>query len=345
MVDFNPFDKPLEEIEFEDLQQLQEQGVSEGYYVEYKRTIPGSEPGRTIGKVIASFANTYGGWFLLGVPESFNNEAGKPIGINVEENRQIKETVRRWVSSRVDPNPEFGSHLIQNPESEDYAVLVIEVPESRHPPHIMSDGVIYRRSGEESDPIEPETDRWALDRLYEDRRERERKQQRVLQHLRALNKELELNQESAYGTVRVIRTLQQASQQEADHYALELFSTDAWNAALEEQLIDIISNEVYQELQQLYKQTKSANELIKRLRTEVLHPSIGEEINEDWAGSYTNWTISVLYWNDDKDEVDFYGLGVLIWKKVENLKRSIDGILQDIESEIQRLEEELNIRE
>ena len=336
MVDFNPFDKPVEDVEFGDLNDLEEQGVSEGYYVEYKRQLP-SPPEDTVAKVIASFANTYGGWFFLGIPERFNNEAASPIGIDLTEHNSLKETVRRWVKTRVDPVPDFDIQLVQNPDYSDWGVLIIEVPESRVPPHIMSDGVIYRRNGEESDPIEPETDRWKLDRLYENRRERERKKRRVLQHLRALENELALNKESADGGERVLRKLQHRNDMESDHYVIELFSTDAWDAALDEQLIDIINPELYRQLQEQYRLVRSTNELIKRLRTEALHPEIGEDENDEW-GDFTIWTISVSYWDSQNEDVGFLGLGPLIKQKLVEIQGSIRDIESKLSSEIAELE-------
>ncbi|WP_256545442.1 AlbA family DNA-binding domain-containing protein [Halobellus inordinatus] len=338
MVDFNPFDKPVAEIEFDDLNTLEKDGVSEGYYVEYKRQFP-NQPEDTVAKIIASFANTYGGWLFLGVPEKFNNEAASPIGIHLTEHDGLKETVRRWVKTRVDPVPDFDIQLVRNPEYTDWGVLIIEVPESRVPPHIMNDGVIYRRNGEESDPIEPETDRWQLDRLYENRRERERKKQRVLQYLRALEKELDLNNKSAKGGRKLLRKLQQNHQVDSDHYVIDLLATDAWDAALDEQLIEIISQDVYQQLQEQYKLIRSTNELIRRLRTEVLHPEIGTEKSDDW-GDFRIWTITVSFWNSEKEEMDYLGLGPLIMQKLSEVQKSTREISPELTSEIERLEEE-----
>jgi hypothetical protein len=61
--------------------------------------------------------------------------------------------------------------VIQRPDYEDYVILLIEVPESHDAPHIHSNGKIYTRTGEGSDPISAETDRWTLDKLYERRTE------------------------------------------------------------------------------------------------------------------------------------------------------------------------------
>ncbi|MEO1341679.1 MAG: ATP-binding protein, partial [Cyanobacteria bacterium J06635_13] len=64
---YNPFDKlPTEKLTIEDLNQLLTKSVAEGYYVEYKSEFVKNEK---IGWSISSFANTYGGWYFVGVEE------------------------------------------------------------------------------------------------------------------------------------------------------------------------------------------------------------------------------------------------------------------------------------
>jgi hypothetical protein len=67
----NPFDKPLgHRLDAGDLQQLVAREVSEGFYVEYTRELPA--PGK-IARSLASFANTYGGWDIVGVTTDRHN--------------------------------------------------------------------------------------------------------------------------------------------------------------------------------------------------------------------------------------------------------------------------------
>lgn len=168
-MDFNPFDKPIQEVEFDDLETLEEENVAEGLYVEYKREFPSAE---AVAKVIASFANTHGGYFFIGIAdEDVTNIAQGQIGVNTNERTQPKEDVRNIARDHLDPTPDFIIRAIRRPDYSDYVILIIEVPESRNVPHIQSDGKIYVRTGEASNPIEPETDRWSIDRLYRRREE------------------------------------------------------------------------------------------------------------------------------------------------------------------------------
>jgi predicted HTH transcriptional regulator len=74
-------DKPLGDIDSEDLQRLQVNGVAESRSLEYKQALPGGtdlERKEFLGDV-SSFANATGGDLLYGVTEA--REDGKPTGI------------------------------------------------------------------------------------------------------------------------------------------------------------------------------------------------------------------------------------------------------------------------
>lgn len=169
MIDFDPFGKPLREVELADFDRLSENNVSEGVYVEFKQSFP--DPHK-VSKVIASFANTHGGYFVIGLAEEeLTNIASGKIGVDTTEISNPKERIRDIVRDHLHPSPNFDSRVIQRHDYENYALIVVEVPESQDAPHIHSTGKIYTRTGEGSDPISPETDRWTLDKLYERRNE------------------------------------------------------------------------------------------------------------------------------------------------------------------------------
>ncbi|GAA0474520.1 ATP-binding protein [Halococcus dombrowskii] len=165
MIDFDPFEKPLREVEMDDLDGLAENNISEGMYMEYKRSLPSTQ---SLAKVIASFANTHGGFFLIGVAEEeLTNIASGQIGVNIQENPDPKETVRNIVRDHLNPSPDFATRVIQRDDYKNYALLLMEIPKSRDTPHIHSSGKIYTRTGEGSDPIEATTDRWSVNKLYQ----------------------------------------------------------------------------------------------------------------------------------------------------------------------------------
>ena len=68
---FNPFgNTQLRDLTEADLQTLISNQVAEGYTVEYKEIPPDN---KKIGRTLASFANTLGGWFIIGVDDAQNS--------------------------------------------------------------------------------------------------------------------------------------------------------------------------------------------------------------------------------------------------------------------------------
>lgn len=162
-------------------------------------------------------------------------------------------------------------------------------------------------------------------------------EKRVLQHLIAIKNESSINQSVASNNFELIIKLQQ-EENGADSYALELFSTQAWNKAMNNQVSALIDPELHGELQEIYSQIESVNELTHRLRTEPLHSTIGEE-NDETPISRENWTIEVSFFNTDSQEVETSGLGDLIKNRCEDIKSAIDRISEPLSEEIADLEQ------
>lgn len=158
---YNPFDKEIDDLEFNDLKKLIDKQIKEGFYIEYKSDF---QKGNKIAKSIASFANTHGGWYFVGVEDEEDTNIAKDlVGFDIKKNRQPQERIRSIAKEHIHPLPIFYLKLIEF--KKDRGILVIFIPESFETPHILSNGVVYRRNGEESSPIK-ETDRYTLDKLY-----------------------------------------------------------------------------------------------------------------------------------------------------------------------------------
>ncbi|MEG6511588.1 ATP-binding protein [Desulforamulus ruminis] len=156
----NPFNKPLEHLEEEDLNKLIDEEISEGLHVEYKEDFP-----THLGKIVASFANTFGGWIIIGT--NARNPRNVPTSFpGISMTRDPKDRFRNICRDHISPVPIFSSKLIKKSSDPDRGILVVRVDESAYPPHITKDGRIYRRNMEGSDPL-AETDRHILDRLFE----------------------------------------------------------------------------------------------------------------------------------------------------------------------------------
>lgn len=158
---FNLFAKPVEEITQDELQLLLEKEVAEGYFIEYKRDIPAA---KVIAKGVSSLANTYGGWFILGVRTNDDNVPVDICGIERAAHGDPLAKVRDAIKAHVDPIPVF--HTASVDQGNGRVVLVVHVPDEQDTPFVHSDGRIYRRIHDSSEPV-PEANRYALDRLVD----------------------------------------------------------------------------------------------------------------------------------------------------------------------------------
>ena len=158
--DYNPFNKKISNIQKSDLEKLIQNEVAEGWYVEYKETFPLNE---RIGHSIASFANTEGGWFIVGIQANKNNSAEIIKGFDLKVFRAPKEKVGNIIKTHISPIPFFSSKLIKLPNNR--AVLVVHIKKGMDA-HVTKDGRIYIRIGESSDPI-PEKDYYSIQKIFE----------------------------------------------------------------------------------------------------------------------------------------------------------------------------------
>src|SRR5438128_10928656 len=95
---FNPFEKPVDDLGDIDLQRVIDRDVAEGLYMEYKREFPKNEK---IGWSLASFANSYGGWYVVGVEaDKQRNTAVKLTGIDLTSERDPISKVREIAKSQ-----------------------------------------------------------------------------------------------------------------------------------------------------------------------------------------------------------------------------------------------------
>jgi Putative DNA-binding domain len=164
---YNPFDKPIgEALTAADLQLLITRSVSEGYFVEYKGQM---QPNDKIAKSIAAFANTYGGWYFIGVEaDKTHNIATNICGLSLTTCPDPIAVIREVAKSRISPTPVFYPQVVDI--APDVVAVVVYVPGEQDTPFITSDGKIYRRIADSSNP-EPETNRYAVDRLYDQQKQ------------------------------------------------------------------------------------------------------------------------------------------------------------------------------
>jgi hypothetical protein len=152
---FNPFGKNFADVNENDLQVLLT--IGEGWYIEYKSAIPDS---KKIAKSIASFSNSYGGLYILGVESDKNTNCAVDFpGVAIKI-----DLIHDAVRGNLNPFPYFECYTI--PLKNGNSVIIVTVEEGFDPPCIHNDGRIYRRQESSSDPMY-ETNRYSIDQLYE----------------------------------------------------------------------------------------------------------------------------------------------------------------------------------
>jgi len=179
---FNPFDQAIgQTLTADDLHTLIQRHVAEGYFVEYKSTIVARDK---IAKSIASLANTSGGWYIVGVETDEHNIATSICGFGVDICHDPIAVVREVVKARIDPTPVFYPQVIRL--GDDRLALVVYIPPAQDGPFITTDGRLYVRQQDSSDPIF-EKDRYALNRLYDRSKDLHRRVERFCQDTRQLS--------------------------------------------------------------------------------------------------------------------------------------------------------------
>lgn len=146
---FSPFrddhGKPLglAQITYDDLAQLST--MDEGYVLEFKRAWNASVKAK-VPKIIASFANSRGGWLVIGIADDDRSicPVSRP---SADFSQIIGELCRRHVS----PAPPFDVRFLPDPSDDGRGVVVIRVEEGSFPPYV-ADGVVEIREGSTSGP-------------------------------------------------------------------------------------------------------------------------------------------------------------------------------------------------
>ncbi len=156
------YSKNFEQLGEENLYELIDQQVAEGFLLEYKRDFPRNNV--KLAKSIASFANTYGGHIFLGVEaDKVQNRPVEIVGMALENG--LKEKVKNIIRDYIQPLPLFRTRLIPLSRLPGRGVLVIHIPESSVTPHFVR-GQIYIRTAESAEPI-PLSERFAIEKLIE----------------------------------------------------------------------------------------------------------------------------------------------------------------------------------
>lgn len=150
----NPLE--LSKIRFSHLEQLK--AVDEGYKVEYKRVFDKAVKDK-IPAIITSFANSEGGWLIIGIEDDSHDVACIP-----KIRSDYSQTISQLLKERTSPIPTFDSRFLRNPKNSGEGVLIVEIYEGKFSPYVAN-GTVYIRNGSSKEPIKSE--RATIDFLYQ----------------------------------------------------------------------------------------------------------------------------------------------------------------------------------
>jgi hypothetical protein len=121
--------KTIQNISFDDIRNLVEAKIPEGDIIDYKSELPRDK----IHKLIASFANSHGGWIILGVETE--KGTNKPCGFKRIKENNLEDTIQNIILSRIMP-PVMSYDCKYLDGSSGEKVFVIKIEESDLTPHV-----------------------------------------------------------------------------------------------------------------------------------------------------------------------------------------------------------------
>ncbi len=141
--------KPVSELEYEDIEYLTSSGEPESIILDYKKTISGSERDKAeLAKDICAFANSQGGYLIIGIEERQGKPVHPPCGTErMLERQKVEEWVEQVIISNVAQRVLTDIKAISIPNS-DLCIIVVHVPMSIRMPHMVTcqrENRYYRR--------------------------------------------------------------------------------------------------------------------------------------------------------------------------------------------------------
>jgi predicted HTH transcriptional regulator len=120
----------LAELSPDDLDRMLD--LDETLFVEHKTDL-GMDTAHEVIRAVAAFANTLGGWLLIGVTDRRPNRKASRWS-DPENPPTLVDAVRDRLRHEIDPLPAFEAKVIEDPEG---PVGVVRVYESSDTPHVV----------------------------------------------------------------------------------------------------------------------------------------------------------------------------------------------------------------
>lgn len=128
------FSKQIHQLTYEDIHELLVEGAEENIRLEFKREYPGRN---NMLKKLSAFANTYGGYLILGVEEDGKGKIKSLPGVNFIN--RFDQAVVQWCFEEIfPPIVPLVSPPIPHPQDKGRYFYVIYIEQSMETPHILN---------------------------------------------------------------------------------------------------------------------------------------------------------------------------------------------------------------
>ncbi len=128
--------KPFSQIDASDLIRLQSSAVPEGLRIDYKRDLYAAGEGREFLKDLSSFANSQGGYILIGADEADGTIESLP-GVDGTITDVGIQRMENWCRDGLEPRV-ASVHMRPIDVGNGRSVIAISIPRSMNPPHRVS---------------------------------------------------------------------------------------------------------------------------------------------------------------------------------------------------------------
>lgn len=156
------FNKPINELTYEDVAAFCQKQIPEGKQLDYKYMLP--KDNEKFAKTIASFANAMGGTIIIGVNDD-KNDKPKPPFTGIAYHEKMRNSIEDIIQFYIDPIVFVDINVCVN-RRRDKMFVVVDIPQSNLTPHLVGKSKrAYIRTGQSSRPeiiVHPEKLPWLL---------------------------------------------------------------------------------------------------------------------------------------------------------------------------------------
>lgn len=177
------FSKQVKDVSFEDIEELQKDNAEENIRLEYKGDYPSNDE---LVKKLSSFANTYGGYLIIGICEDGTGKIKSLSGV-VAKPRYDQTVIQLCFDNVWPPITPVISDPIPHKSDQEKVFYVIYTDMSMEAPHFLTKRKgCYIRTDEYSQPFQPQLAKYEeIQHLANRRNKAEEKRKKLIETARS----------------------------------------------------------------------------------------------------------------------------------------------------------------